>query len=215
MSKKKKLEPTKPKIDFKIEKLSVRHNFTDAEIAAKAREANRENALSCQLEAELGSYKKEMTGKIEAANMRHTVLLQKIGDGFEIHNNVDCYVMFNTAYDEVTKYGREEKGQKTIWLLGADNKPGAFVRQEPMTESDLQRDLPLPTDKPAEPKPGEPLNPVGEAFEAGKRKRGKQRVIEAEIVNDDRLLNAPADKDPQNAPPADKEEPPHIVAGPQ
>ena len=53
MSKKKKPEPTKPKIDFKIEKQPVRHNFTPDERVELALECGRrrgeEASLECQL----------------------------------------------------------------------------------------------------------------------------------------------------------------------
>ena len=82
------------------------------------------------------------------------------------------------------------------------------MREEAMTPSDLQREMDLQQaeldkSKVSAPKPGEPLNPVGEAFEAGKRKRAKQRVLTAEIV-ETKLIGNGSTEPPQN------EEPPRV-----
>ena len=204
MSTKKKSD--KPNQDWKITKDIVKHIFTQDERIEKGLEANREYIDAANLEIQLGGIKKDFQSKIESATMRHNVALGKMQDGFEMRPDTECVTDYNSGYDPTRKTAIPKPGRKILWLHLGNGKRGEFVREEAMTESDLQRDLPLRTPASAAPSPGEPLNPVKDAFVKGQRKRGKQRVIEAQIVDEGRQLNAPPEE-----PAATLDEPAHVT----
>ena len=189
-----KKKPEVRKMDFKISTVEdAKYTFTDQEKVVLALEADTQNAEVVALNGRFDSIKTQFKSDVKTAENRRDEAFRKIRAGHE----------FRRA-NVIIDYNTPEKGKKTYYHHQPDQKNirGEIIYVKDMTEADLQTEMQLNadgekhSDKPAEPKPGEPLNPVGEAFEQGKRKRAKQKVLTAEIVNDTRLLNAPPMEDP-------------------
>lgn len=158
MSKSKKAKAVKepPNLDSKIERVQAKHTFTIDELVELGRTAGREQGEATGLEAALSSIKADYKSKIEGAEMRRDSAFRKQADGFEMCE-VDGIIVYNTP----------KKGEKTIHfhLPNEKNPVGEIIRVEPMTPTDLQCEMALIEAANKPPEPGEPLNPVKDAFE--------------------------------------------------
>lgn len=153
-----------PKLDAKIERVLAKHTFCADELIELGRSAGREQSGIAALEADLSSIKKDYQSKIEGAEVRRDRAFSKQADGFEMRE-VEAIIIYNSP----------KNGMKSIHFHrpGAKMPVGELLREEPMSEFDLQMEMQLiqaakkdeaNKAKAAAPKPGEPLNPVGAAL---------------------------------------------------
>ena len=171
--------PAPPPPDFTIiPEIGYRYTFTDKELIELGRCMWRESGVIARLETELGSIKADFKSKIEAAEMRHNDAGRKQSEGFEMRV-ASGLVEFNTP----------TRGEKSIYfhVPEAPGGKGAFIRTEPMTPTDLQREMRF--EGTTEVKTGQPLGSVGEALEKAKKDGA---IIDAEITESGpKLLGGP------------------------
>ena len=169
--KKKPAAPTAPKLDFKILKVQAKHTFTIEERDELGLGAARAQDQIGGLEARLSSFKKDIQSQIETAEMVRNEAFRKHQEGFEWRE-----------VEAVIDYNDPKKGEKTLRFHQPGEKSirGAIIRVEPMSQTDLQMEMKLIEQAKAsadtvikvvdaiknDPKPGEPLNSVSEAFSA-------------------------------------------------
>jgi len=110
----------------------VKYTFTDAELADIARKAEQERSQIRQFEEQFDSIKSDYKAKIEGAEMRLNLYLDKAGDGFEMRPT-EVVIVFNEP----------KRGRKTIYIVDRKQPDwrGEKASEEDMTVADFQVEM--------------------------------------------------------------------------
>lgn len=149
--------------DF-IDRVEIKHTFSDAEKAEILTELSQADEQRESLIAQAKSSAKQWKAEIEKADIKRRELTMKGRNGFEMRQT-DVTVTFD-----------RKKGKKRLFLRDS----GKFIEERDMTESDFQR---LPMDIPPpkkEPKKGEGLTNVGDALDKAEQKEEEHGADETE-----------------------------------
>lgn len=114
-------------LDTKKEQTQAEYRFSDKEIAAFAKQLAIYSQESASLQAKLDSIKADYKGKLAIIDEQQGTIYRKVSDGFEMRE-VLATITFNDP----------RPGRKTY---RHDN--GDVIREEEMTHSDRERELPL------------------------------------------------------------------------
>lgn len=131
----KKTKTKLPKAKMKQEqKLDCRHDFTKDEHISLSEDLTRKMTLRSELEEQMKSVASDYKSRLKIITAEIGHVHGKLTSGYEMRP-IQCMVHFNSGWDG--KKLVKKPGMKAIVRL--DSK--AFVREEPMTQFDLQSEL--------------------------------------------------------------------------